>query len=75
MEDDGTITIVPIDGTARVPPSGTGLAGRGAALAQDAPLLEGAERESTTITLSDCVNKVDIADLRKVEAWIKEISK
>jgi len=75
VEDDGTITIVPIDGTARVPPSGTGLAGRGAALAQDAPLLEGAERESTTITLSDCVNKVDIADLRKVEAWIKEISK
>lgn len=27
-----------------------------------------------TVTLSDCINKVDIADLRKVEAWIKEIS-
>ena len=27
-----------------------------------------------TIALSDCINKVDIADLRKVEAWIKEIS-
>lgn len=71
--DDGTITILPV--TERSPSTGTGLAGRGAAFAQDAPLAEGEERQSTTITLSDCVNKVDIADLRKVEAWIKEISK
>lgn len=75
VEDDGTITIVPISDTARMPPHGQGLVGRGGAFAEDAPLITDAERESTTIILSDCVNKVELADLRKVEAWIKELSK
>ena len=74
VNDDGTVSLVPVTDTAR-PVTSTGVAGRGAAYAQDAPLIEGQERESTTIILSDCVNKVELADLRKVEAWIKELSK
>jgi len=69
IDDDNNVVIVPPETptvqttTARSTPD---------VVSDEAPAIEG--RRGITVTLSDCINKVDIADLRKVDTWIKEIS-
>lgn len=72
IDDDNNVVIVPPE-TPTVQTTTTRDTAGDVAASGEAPALEEGRR-GITITLSDCINKVDIADLRKVDAWIKEIS-
>ena len=73
IDEDNNIVIVP---------PGSPTAPRGRELSDDLltdivggePGAVTAGTTGITISLGDCINKVDVADLRKVEAWIKEIN-
>ena len=81
-ERSGTV-IIDEDNNVVIVPPGSLTAPRGRELSEDflsnvvggEPGAVEAGVTGITISLSDCINKVDVADLRKVEAWIKEINK
>ena len=73
IDDDNNVVIVPPEAPTVQTTTTRDTTGAVVAASGEAPALEEGRR-GITITLSDCINKVDIADLRKVNAWIKEIS-
>jgi hypothetical protein len=73
IDDNNNVVIVPPETPTVQTTTTRDTAGAVVAASGEAPALEEGRR-GITITLSDCINKVDIADLRKVDAWIKEIS-
>lgn len=74
IDDDNNVVIVPPETpTVQTTTTRDTAAAFASVVGGEAPGLEEGRR-GITITLSDCINKVDIADLRKVDAWIKEIS-
>lgn len=73
IDDDNNVVIVPPGAPTVQTTTTRDTAGAVVAASGEAPALEEGRR-GITVTLSDCINKVDIADLRKVDAWIKEIS-
>jgi len=73
IDDDNNVVIVPPETPTVQTTTTRDTTGAVVAASGEAPALEEGRR-GITVTLSDCINKVDIADLRKVDAWIKEIS-
>lgn len=76
IDDDNNIVIVPPDSERPTVQTTTVRGGQltPEVVSGEAPDIGAETARGITITLSDCINKVDIADLRKVNAWIKEIS-
>jgi hypothetical protein len=73
IDDNNNVVIVPPETPTVQTTTTRDTTGAVVAASGEAPALEEGRR-GITVTLSDCINKVDIADLRKVDAWIKEIS-